>query len=199
MDKGNARIQDPLRRPHTRLNQKPAYTEKRTPSVQVETWPRVRSVGARGRQAFGPGAGHTGRVMSEESTTPDLVELMRQSVEALSRRDIDALMSFVAPDAAWDLRSGNFEGVEAIRGFLEEWLGSYEAYRVEAEEILDLGHGVAFLAYRENGRLFGSKGRVEQQVAQVVIWVSGKIEWMSAYFDPGEDRAAAERLAEERG
>jgi ketosteroid isomerase-like protein len=60
------------------------------------------------------------------------VELMRHAVEALSRRDVDALVSFVAPDAAWDLRSGTFEGAEAIRGFLEEWLGSYDDYRVEA-------------------------------------------------------------------
>jgi ketosteroid isomerase-like protein len=136
--------------------------------------------------------------MSEESTTPHLVELMRHAVEALRRRDVDALMSFVAPDAAWELRSGTFEGTEAIRGFLEGWLGSYEDYRLEAEEILDLGHGVVFLAYRESGRLLGSKGRVEQQVGYAVTWVSGRIEWMSAYFDPGEARAAAERLAESR-
>ena len=32
LDKGNARVQDPLRRPATRLTTKTAYTEKRTPS-----------------------------------------------------------------------------------------------------------------------------------------------------------------------
>ena len=37
--------------------------------------------------------------MSEESTTPDLVELTRLAFEAVNQRDIDAVMSFFAPDA----------------------------------------------------------------------------------------------------
>jgi hypothetical protein len=37
--------------------------------------------------------------MSEESTTPDLVELTRQGLDAFNRRDLDAQMSFYAPDA----------------------------------------------------------------------------------------------------
>ena len=45
----------------------------------------------------------THRVMSEESTTPDLVELTRGRVEAANRRDFDAMVSFFAPDAVWDL------------------------------------------------------------------------------------------------
>jgi hypothetical protein len=37
--------------------------------------------------------------MSEESTTPDLVELTRRSVEAANRRDLDAVASSFAEDA----------------------------------------------------------------------------------------------------
>ena len=51
--------------------------------------------------------------MPEESTTPDLVELVREAVAAGSRRDLDALMSFYARDAVWDLSPmgiGTFEG-----------------------------------------------------------------------------------------
>ena len=42
--------------------------------------------------------------MSQESTTPDLVELMRKAYEAVNRRDfdLDAMMSFYAPDALWE-------------------------------------------------------------------------------------------------
>ena len=39
----------------------------------------------------------TGRTMSEESTTPDLVELARRASEAANSRDVDALMAFYAP------------------------------------------------------------------------------------------------------
>ena len=55
----------------------------------------------------------THRAMSEESTTPDLVERWRQTNEAFVRRDFDEMMSFFAPDAVWDLSSagiGRFEG-----------------------------------------------------------------------------------------
>jgi hypothetical protein len=37
--------------------------------------------------------------MAEESTTPDLVELVRRSVEVASKRDLDAIMALYAPDA----------------------------------------------------------------------------------------------------
>jgi len=38
--------------------------------------------------------------------------------------------------------------VAAIRGFLEDWLGAYEEYEIEAEEILDLGNGVVLFVIR---------------------------------------------------
>src|ERR1700736_6038872 len=93
-----------------------------------------------------PGLGDTHRAMSEESTTPDLVELTRGYFEAASRRDLDAVMSFFAPDAVWETVSlgTNFEGVAAIRNFFEDWVGAYEEFEMEMEmeEALDLGNGV---------------------------------------------------------
>jgi hypothetical protein len=40
--------------------------------------------------------------MTEESTTPDLVERMREVFEALSRGDFDAITRFCAPDAIYE-------------------------------------------------------------------------------------------------
>jgi len=40
--------------------------------------------------------------MVEESATPDLVELMRDTFEAVNRGDLDAVMKFFAPDAVWE-------------------------------------------------------------------------------------------------
>ena len=60
--------------------------------------------------------------MSKESTTTDLVNLQRSLLEALNRHDLDAMMSFFAPDAVWGVVAlgTSFEGVTAIRGFSEE-------------------------------------------------------------------------------
>jgi ketosteroid isomerase-like protein len=139
--------------------------------------------------------------MPEESTTPDLVEVTRRMMDALNRRDLAAYMAFYATDAVFDLSDvgiGTFEGVEAIRGFFDDWHGNWEDYLVEVDEVLDLGRGVVFAAYREGGRLVGSEGRVEQRRGRVAVWVQGRLERVTNYLDIDEARAAAERLAEER-
>jgi ketosteroid isomerase-like protein len=142
----------------------------------------------------------TGRAMAEESTTSNLVELTRHVVEAASRHDLDALMGFYAPDAVWDVEGlGTFEGVAAIRSFLEDWWGTWGDHLVEVEEIADLGHGVVFSCAQEDGRLAGSDGHVEQRRGWVFLWVQGVIDRQAGYLDIDAARAAAERLAESRG
>jgi ketosteroid isomerase-like protein len=139
--------------------------------------------------------------MSKESTTPDLVELVRETVEAGGRGDLDALLAFYAPNAVWDMSNvgmGEFEGLAAIRGFLEDWLGSYEEMRWEAEEIRDLGNGVTLAVVVQTGRPVGSTGEVQVRSAGVSIWTGRLTERVTNYADVDEGRAAAERLAEER-
>ena len=140
--------------------------------------------------------------MSEESTTPDLPELVRRSVEVASERDLDAIMAFYTPDAVWDMSPmgmGTFEGQAAARGFFEDWFAAYEEYWFEAEEILDLGNGVAFSVFIQKGRPIGSSGEVEVRYAAVSVWEDGLIVQVTNYPDSDEARAAAERLAEKRG
>jgi ketosteroid isomerase-like protein len=140
--------------------------------------------------------------MSQEPTTPDLAELTRDVLDAASRHDLDAAMSFYAPDAVWDLTDaalGTFEGVAAIRSFVEDWWGTWADYLLEGEETVDLGHGVVFSSVREDGRLVGSDGHVEQRVAFIFLWAQGVVERQTAHLDIDQARAAAERLAEERG
>ena len=141
--------------------------------------------------------------MSDESTTPDLVELVRESIDAGSRGDFDAAMSVVAPDGVWetDGLGTSFEGVAAIRDFLEDWRGSYAELEVEWEELLDVGNGIIFGVMIQEGRPTDSLGqvRVRHRHASVSVWTEGKIDRVINYSDPDEARAAAERLAELRG
>ena len=114
--------------------------------------------------------------MSQESTTPDPVELTRRIFEAVNRGDFDAMMSHFAPGAVWETTVlGTFEG------------------------LVDLGNGVAFAIAHQSGRLVGVSGHVQMRYVLVAIWVDGMIERMWYYDDIEEGRAAAERLAEERG
>jgi ketosteroid isomerase-like protein len=139
--------------------------------------------------------------MPEESTTPDLAERWQQASEAAERSDFDAVMSVYAPDAIWDASLagvGTFEGVPAIRSFLEDWIGDYEEYEYQQEEGLDLGNGVVFVVGRVDGRPAGSTGRVQERWAFTSVWAAEMIVRVTVGNDIDAARIAAGRLAEER-
>ena len=139
--------------------------------------------------------------MSEESTTPDLVELVRRQLEPVNRRDLDAVMSVCPPDGVYATSHGLrlFEGPAAIGAFLRDWWDAFEEVRFELEEVLDLGNEVTFSVVREDARPAGSAGHVRAREAYVQEWVDGMTARVTTYADIDEARAAAERLPEERG
>ena len=141
--------------------------------------------------------------MSDESTTPDLMELVRGTFEASNKRDVDALMAFFAPDALLDATRTvgvGPRGRAAIRGLYEEWTGVYEELEWVAEEPVDLGNGVAFALVSQKASPVGVTGYVQQREGWVWVWVDDLIASLTIYpeADIDEARAAAERLAEER-
>jgi ketosteroid isomerase-like protein len=140
--------------------------------------------------------------MSEESTTSDPVRLVRDAIAAGNSRDFDAMMSFYARDAVWDTSPsglGVYEGRAAIRRFFEDWLSSYEEWTMDTETILDLGNGVVYTVNDQQARLAGSSGAVRLRDAWVCDLGEGLVVRLTVYPDIDEARAAAERLAEERG
>ena len=70
---------------------------------------------------------------------------------------------------------------------------------VRLEEVSDLGNGVGFSVSTQKARLLGSSGEVRLRSGVVTEWVGGLIVRIKFYFDIDEARAAAERLAAERG
>jgi ketosteroid isomerase-like protein len=137
----------------------------------------------------------------EESTTADALELTHHVYASLNGRDLDAIMSFFAPDSVldasrWDL--GVHAGPKAIHRYLEDSLESLYEYGVQVEEMQDLGNGVIYVVQVAH-RAAASHAYVEIQSAPVFVWADGMLERVTLYTDVDEARAAAERLAEERG
>jgi len=133
--------------------------------------------------------------MSEESTTPDPAELTRLAFEAVNQRDIDAVMSFFAPDAVLDGRAagGLYEGRVAIRGFLEDWFGSFAELRMEVEEVVALDDGVLLAVVKQEGRPVGVDGQVHQREGWAIRWsAEGLLVRLTTATDIDEVRAAAE-------
>lgn len=140
--------------------------------------------------------------MAEYPTTPDRVEISREIIEADSYDKWAALAERVyAPDVVWDLGGmlGSIEGLPAVRAFVKEYWLMWEDHHHFAEEIVDLGNGVGYAVVREDGRMKGSGGRVQARNAWVSVWVEGRIVRTAMFSDIDKGRAAAERLAEQRG
>jgi ketosteroid isomerase-like protein len=138
--------------------------------------------------------------MADEPTTPDLVALTRRWLEVAP--DVHAAMSFVAPDALFDLSTrglGVFEGAAAIRAFIEDYFGAFDELAYELEDAADFGGGVTFAVVAQHARPVGSPAPVRMREGYIVVWEEGMIVRGSSYSDVDEARAAAERLAEARG
>jgi hypothetical protein len=108
------------------------------------------------------------------------------------------MMSFYGPDSVWDISRwglGTHAGPAAIQAFFEDWIGAFDGYAVEIEELLDLGNGVVFTVGRQRGRPRGSRSSLELQHAAVFVWAGEVAVRVTNYRDLEEGRAAAERLA----
>jgi ketosteroid isomerase-like protein len=138
--------------------------------------------------------------LSEQSTTPDLVELVRGILAAANREDWDAILAHYASDAVWDVSEGlgTFEGPSAIRGFWQDWWSSYERLEIDVQEILDMGNGVVLAAFHIKGVPTGTVAEVQTRMALVYEWEDGVIVRVTSYAPIDAGRAAAERLAESR-
>ena len=138
---------------------------------------------------------------------PDPEEVLRRGFEALNRRDFDAALSLYTPDVIFELaplglavlEEGPLMGREAMRKFWEDLTEAFEDFEFEREDHDDLGSGVTFGVLVLRGRPHGSDAFVEARGWVVVIWRDGRIARATSYQDVDEARAAAERLAEERG
>jgi hypothetical protein len=90
-----------------------------------------------------------------------------------------------------------FEGADAIRGLWEDWYRLYEGFRVGPPDIRDFGNGVVMAVSRVGGRLVGSAD-LSQDLAMIYEWSNGKVVHVTG-IRAESGRAAAERLANERG
>jgi hypothetical protein len=139
--------------------------------------------------------------VADESTTPDLLELNRRMIEADTFDEFAMFAEqFFAPTAVWQTHAGNtMKGRGAIVAFVRDYWSMWDDHHHYVEENVDLGHGVIRGVVREHGRMKGSDAYVEARWAFVGLLIEGPCVRFAGYSDLDEGRAAAERLAQERG
>jgi uncharacterized protein len=122
------------------------------------------------------------------------VETVTSSYEALNRGDVDAAMDALAEDAVWHESdalpdTGVYEGREAIRAFLTDFLASWERFHQTIERTEEAGDKLAVLIHLEaKGR--GSAAEVDARYAHVWTLSDGRGVRVDAYYDRDEALAA---------
>jgi ketosteroid isomerase-like protein len=76
-----------------------------------------------------------------------MAELVREIVEALNRGDVDAMLARMHPDFEWrPLRTSPAahvsRGHEQVRGYVEDWLATFESLRIDIEGLEEVGDRV---------------------------------------------------------
>ncbi len=126
--------------------------------------------------------------MSQEN-----VALARRAIDALNRRDFDALLAFLSPDVVWEA----LEGVSGIgqlyrgRAEVREWIAlmlenTEEGIRIEIEQMADLGDDRVFIAVVLTARRRGSGVQFEYRTWQVVWFADGLITRRQVFWTRAE-------------
>jgi ketosteroid isomerase-like protein len=124
----------------------------------------------------------------------DAVQQIRDSYEALNRRDIDGTMAVLTEDAKWvehsDLpEAGSYEGRETIRNFLEAFLDSWDEFEQHIEEVHAEDECVLlFIRLTASGK--GSGINVESRYAHLWLMQQGRGVRVDAYYDRDSALAA---------
>jgi ketosteroid isomerase-like protein len=83
-----------------------------------------------------------------------------------------------------------YRGRDGVRRSFEKWVGAWEDYRLDVEELIDVGdHVFARCSQRVRGRTSGID--VEQRLFSVWTLLDGKVVRMRMYYDEREALEAA--------
>ena len=127
--------------------------------------------------------------MSRES-----VELIQRMYEAFYRGDFDGALAYYDPevevDASMRVDEGIGHGRDAVYAMVARWLGAWDEWREEIEEMRDLG-GQVLVVSKQRGRAKGSGIEVETRYAVLYEIRDGKITRLAIYSKPAEALEAA--------
>jgi ketosteroid isomerase-like protein len=126
--------------------------------------------------------------MSEEN-----VALVRKAIDALNRRDFDAMLAFLSPDVVWEALEGVSGIGELFRGRAEvrEWIAlmlenTEEGVHAEVKQMADLGDDRVFIAVALTARRKGSGVPFEYRTWQIVWFANGLVTRRQVFWTRAE-------------
>jgi ketosteroid isomerase-like protein len=128
--------------------------------------------------------------MSQEN-----VEIVRRMYDAFHRGDADGALAHFDSNVVVDASKarpdgGRGQGREQLNVIVAAWMGTWDEWREEIEEMRDLGSQVLVLSV-QHGRGKGSGVEVEARYALLYDVHGGKITRLDMYGEPAEALEAA--------
>ena len=113
--------------------------------------------------------------MSQEN-----VEIVRREYAAFAARDWEALADLCDPDLEYEtlgVAPGRLRGFREITEFFDAWADLYGEFRVEADEIVEVGDQVVAVERQSVGGLKGSEaeGKLGHSFACLISFKDGRI------------------------
>ena len=131
--------------------------------------------------------------MSQEN-----VELYYEVVDALNRRDLDAVLALMDHDVKavprFAVIEGGFRGHEGMRRWWANLLDAFPDFTVEVVEVREL-EDATVAALRTRGRGASSDAPIETAIWQAAGWRGGKCIWWRM-FDSQDEALEAVGLSE---
>jgi ketosteroid isomerase-like protein len=122
------------------------------------------------------------------------VEIVREMYAAYLAGDVDRALAHFHPDVAADFSvrgdTGPTRGRDALSETVMTWLGTWDDYSEQIEEIRDLGDTVCVTA-RQRGRGKGSGVEIENRWGQLYTVEDGLITSLTMYESPARALEAA--------
>jgi ketosteroid isomerase-like protein len=130
--------------------------------------------------------------MSQEA-----IKTVREAAAAFNRGDLDAWLEYLADDidyraveGALDDR-GPMHGKDAVRAYVEDWLGTFDNFRSEPVELIEAGEDKVIAVGRISGRAKLSGVETDLTFAALYTVRDGKIVRGREYWTRDEALQAA--------
>ena len=125
------------------------------------------------------------------------VEIVRRGWDAWLRSDLPRLFALFDSDIVWDTShfrdwpESAYHGVAGVERFLEEWLGVWDDYEMEVDDVLPAPDDrvVSLIHHRGKGRKSGLP--MDMEMAQIATVRDGKITRLDNFDDRGQALEAA--------
>ena len=116
------------------------------------------------------------------------VELARQVMDAISRRDVSALVAFAHPEVEWYSlfaigEGGVYRGHDGTRRYMSDLDDAWEIGRADIDDAVGVGD-VVVLVGRIRGRGKSSGADAEQPVGWMLRFRDGKVLRFRAFREP---------------